>query len=368
MTKRLIALAVVVVTCWWATGCEVPVEDLGGFRSHLSAINHQSVVAGWSAAPGSTPEVPIGHGFVRSTDGVVTDLSPLPGDDHSYPYAINEGRVAVGASARYVVPVGGGAVSLTGHRAVRWDPSGQVTDLGTLGGDRAVATDINRHGVIVGWSDTAAGGRAFVIDPDVGTMVALPNLPNTTSSSARAINDDGIVVGTATIGGFPGSNFYTGAPVMWDLTAGTVTSLVSTGLDVANDVNNAGVIAGAVEYRWADGFEHALAPALWFPDRGFVGLTPPAAGGASPSEGDDVSTSIIGATWSFYAEATAVNDRGEVIVRGSVAPSETSAAYRWTSATGLVTAGPGVDLRAVSDTGVFAGSKDDRAAIIFPDL
>jgi probable HAF family extracellular repeat protein len=79
-------------------------------------------------------------------------------------------------------------------------------DLGTLGGDKCLARDINNQGQIVGYSEVVAGDstqHAFVYSG--GTMVDLNDLIDPASgwvlSSASAINESGWIAGTGCING-----------------------------------------------------------------------------------------------------------------------------------------------------------------------
>jgi probable HAF family extracellular repeat protein len=79
-----------------------------------------------------------------------------------------------------------------------------INDLGSLGGGWASASDINNSADIVGTSaDENRVSRAFVwrlsewgiCQPSVMHML---DIPGSTESSAYAINDDGVIIGTAT--------------------------------------------------------------------------------------------------------------------------------------------------------------------------
>ena len=82
-----------------------------------------------------------------------------------------------------------------------WD-GGAATELGKLSGS-AEATDINNAGQIVGWS-LIVGGDAHAVIWSNGTITDLNNFLDVTAvkdgwvlNSARAINDNGWIVGQA---------------------------------------------------------------------------------------------------------------------------------------------------------------------------
>src|SRR5688572_267397 len=83
-----------------------------------------------------------------------------------------------------------------------------VMDLGTLGGASSYAYDINSSNQVVGYAKLATGAeRAFLFKDannngvaDSGEMVNLGTLAGSASSYAYAINNNGVIVGTAVTG------------------------------------------------------------------------------------------------------------------------------------------------------------------------
>src|SRR5262245_5455114 len=70
----------------------------------------------------------------------------------------------------------------------------RARDLGTLGGNRSYARDINDSGVIVGWADNADGtARAFRYSSGVMTDIGIGTAE--VESQANGLNDVGAVVG-----------------------------------------------------------------------------------------------------------------------------------------------------------------------------
>lgn len=122
----------------------------------------------------------------------------------------------------------------------------RVDDLGALGGDgSSVAWGINAAGQVVGWSNGPTGTRAFVYSDGTGIrLLAAPgDRPHTL---ARAINDAGVVVGSATTGGTD-----LGHAVRW--TNGVPRDLGTLGVGPFSEAYGVNAAGTAVGYSYADG-------------------------------------------------------------------------------------------------------------------
>jgi len=123
--------------------------------------------------------------------GSMQDIGGGAGDwSISRAFAINDRGQVVGDFAQDA-----GRLAIYNRRAFLWE-SGVRLDLGTLPGHASsTALDINRSGQVVGWSGTADGSvsRAFLWE--YGGMRDLGALPNDASSQALGINASGQVVG-----------------------------------------------------------------------------------------------------------------------------------------------------------------------------
>jgi probable HAF family extracellular repeat protein len=199
----------------WSNGAMTNLGSLGtnasGVGSSLAvAINGSGVVAGYSALYNSIG-TSLGDRAVVWSNGVMTNLGSLgtstSGSGNSSAVAINSSGVVAGSSTLY-----NAAGDSFGQRAFVWR-DGVMTNLGSLGaakngGGSSTAVAINNSGAVAGNSSlynasgTFLGQRAFVWRDGVMTNLGVLGLSptNTTTSSTsttRALNDSGQVVGNS---------------------------------------------------------------------------------------------------------------------------------------------------------------------------
>jgi probable HAF family extracellular repeat protein len=215
-------------------------------------INDAGVVVGSeqvSAIIGWRGFVATGTTMVRLS---ILDGAPVDGDAHAY--AINDAGQIVGES---VSPD-------RSRHAVLWSPAGWIHDLGTLGGSRSAAVDINSSSQVIGSSQIAGNAvtHYFLWSPGTGMQDLNATIdPNITS--VVEINDAGQIVGTYTAPNGQSHAFrYTPGAGLQDL--GTLGGTFSepTGLNGKGDVVGRSAIA--------DGTVHAF---LWTEAEGLEDIT-----------------------------------------------------------------------------------------------
>ncbi|CAM3309778.1 DUF3466 family protein [Corallococcus sp. ZKHCc1 1396] len=162
----------------------VPIMYPGGTGSFALELNDSGQVIGnvRSAVIAGTPPPLIAY---RWSGDSITELGILPGSNaFSRAYGINASGVVVGESDN------------DKPRAFRWE-NGAMTELGTLGGASSVATAINDSGVIVGSASNGTTSRAFRWS--AGAMTDLGSIDGQANTLARAwsINGVGDVVGVS---------------------------------------------------------------------------------------------------------------------------------------------------------------------------
>lgn len=131
----------------------------------------------------------------------------------------------------------------------------KMTDLGTLGGGEASAYDINNRGVIVGYSkNPQLVRRAFRWQNGVMTDIGTP--ASSGRSIARGINDRGEVVGL-----YGDPDEYSYQAFYWSAATGVVTlnrslypnrTFNSKYVGIARAINDQGVIVGSIEASGLD--------------------------------------------------------------------------------------------------------------------
>jgi probable HAF family extracellular repeat protein len=235
--RRRLTAAAIGILVLVAAGCAADLGTLpGGTYSKATRINAHGDVVGSSAATAGPPNSQPVHAFVQFADGPLTRI-----DGTSYASAatsINDEGVVVG----WVIATNGAP-----KRAFRWTAAGGMTDLGTMGGAYAEATDINEDGWVVGLSSFSGNGgfgelttHGFVRNPTTGAMTMLPTPPSYPLIFPSRINDSGIIVGTV----YAQVEFPVGSQaVVWAAGTHQVATLPGS-FSAALDINATGDIAG----------------------------------------------------------------------------------------------------------------------------
>ncbi len=251
---HLRALAIGVLLSSVCLGCGGEVSDLnvpGAYGSYVADVNEAGHAAGhWLMENGER------RGFILRNGGFIHILQE--GVSYIEVTAINDSGRVVGAAA-----FGGSG----GQSAFVYDEQNGIRDLGTLGGLRSRALDINGSGQVVGWSEIAITDNedcccipffiycgvlhAFLWDD--GEMIDLGTFGGQNSRASK-INDFGHVIGYAELAGESeiAHAFLYKDEQMIDLgTLGGATSWPS-------DINNAGQVVGWSDIVGADGVSHAF--------------------------------------------------------------------------------------------------------------
>jgi hypothetical protein len=226
--------------------------DLPGSTYTVTGVSNAGQVTGWVWQPPMGDHLPSqGHQEALVWDASSGARHMLdPGFEHhdAVALAVNEEGFVAGR----VTVVTGTSEGETTHRemSVRWNPDRSHVDVLDAGGWSTEPVAINGKGVVVGrhWL-----GKSYVWDPGTGTMRLL-DVPGATYTAAAAINDSGVIVGTATFGT---AGDAPRRAVRW-AADGTVTLLddLGGGYLRLRAINAAGVAVG--QSSRADGLPHAV--------------------------------------------------------------------------------------------------------------
>lgn len=249
--------------------------SLGGEYTSASSINDAGEVAG--AANTAKSIVP----FIWSPADGLRQISLLPGDNCGQAFGINKDGHVVGYSS-----------GPKGRRAFLWRRSEGVRNLGVLpGGNYSTACDINDSDQVAGTSASATGERA-VLWTKTGDIRDLGTLPGDMSSAASAINNHGDVIGCSK--GPRGMRAF-----LWTRTTGMQDLEVLPGGNSSRalGINDNGVVVGISTSS------HGPRAFIWTKKRGMRDLN----SAVSPTPG------VV------FAQAHAINNRGQILVMGGPA-------------------------------------------------
>jgi probable HAF family extracellular repeat protein len=193
-------------------------NTLGGTVGGANAIND----LGWPMGFVTTS----GNVYVEAAawiEGRMIKLGPLPGGLNSNvaweSVKNNQGFIVGISDTSEVEPrgevfscVAAGFIPSTGNtcRGFLWEPSGNLTELPTLGGDNAFATGINNHNRVIGWAETSYEDPTcnppqvlqflpFVYEVATRQITALQVYPGDSDGTADTQNDSGEIAGISGI-------------------------------------------------------------------------------------------------------------------------------------------------------------------------
>src|SRR6266566_4318296 len=237
----------------WSRGVTIRLKAEHGKVAVPSAINDRGLIVGALAEDAGA------HGTVRNDDeneqaalwdsamAAPVELSPLPGDDGGYAFAVdNQGRI-------------GGMSAGSRFRPVVWAAhGGDPRALPDLGGGYAAVRALSDSGIAAGDAVGADGKDHPVMWDRAGRIIDLGLPAGARSGQAQAILRGGVILGTAEVS-VPGGGFRSQA-VQW-LTPGTLALLPSARDGTASSTSGAMDATSFVGYVMdTDGGRH---PVRW---------------------------------------------------------------------------------------------------------
>ena len=215
-----------------------------------SDINNVGMIAGTSQISFTS-----GTRAFRAVGTTMTKLDTLPNslvDGDTRAFAINASGLIVGDATTATFQ----------QHAVLWAANNSVRDLGTLGGSRSSATDINDAGQVIGTSYLVGDvTQHFFLWSSSSGMQDLTQMLGSITSLA-AINNAGQIAGTFLVSGASHAFLYTPGSGVRDLGTLGGTSSSATGL------NDRGQVVGSSTV--STGATHAF---LWTPSGGLEDIT-----------------------------------------------------------------------------------------------
>jgi probable HAF family extracellular repeat protein len=360
---------------------------LGGVRGSATDINASGLVVGSSTI--SASEQHAFRWFDMDGDGVsdpgeLNDLGVLPNYSTHGAFGVNDNGQIVGsaenengasafrwnantglellANLNGVPPSHGHAINNSSHiagyaalidHAFIFNGTTNI-DLGTFGGSRSIAYDINASGHAVGFADVTMGGAAPPRHAFKWNGTALQDLgvlPGGMRSQAYSINSSGIVVGYSEVIGAPSHAFVHDGTQMYDLNTLVTNLPVGWTLVEARGINDGGQIVGHGTTLGGETHAFLLTPTIFTPT-----CSPTVTVTVSPA-----SVSEDGATNLTYTFTRAPVTNSPVTVRFSTSGDATRAVDYAVSGTGVT-----YDPNTGSGTIVFAAGEISKSVIVDP--